>query len=426
MHISIRMRRSVAMLGIALLGSISLAGGTNNVPYAQPFTDATAGSAVTNLNGWSTGSADMSVITNLVDGYSLTGVAYPINDYVHTLSNKVIKLNTEGDTLTNSFVGGTGTSFDGTNMYVDMMANFVVSEDLPTAIANDYGVKSAVFLKADSATTNLYVYHGLRGGGTNQAPTFSIITNASAVLPGTWYRLTIEMASYYSDPNRAEAFRVKVNGAVMYGSNTMAYGDNWRSRVFNDPDNAPDGGAWFMSAARRPGSSPNESMYNINSIAFQGTGMIDDLVVTTNMPSYAAFSGYPAIIPTSWLSGIPSMPSSFAGYTDDNDATGTPEERIIKEWLLNTSPLVSNAVDFAVTCITNNAGAVDVAVNLAISPAALGNINGTLKLYASESLTNGAPWGVAGTGGSGAPTFPRIFNLTSQTESNKFYKAVIE
>jgi len=424
MHISIRMRRSVAMLGIALLGSISLAGGTNNVPYAEPFTGAAADSAVTNLNGWFTGSSDLSVITNLVDGYSLTGVAYPINDYVHTLSNKVIKLNTEGDTLTNSFLGGTGTSFNNTNMFVDMMVNFVVSEDLPAAaVSNDSNVKAAIFLKADGATTNLYVFHGQKSSVSWGSPAFSPITNG--ILPGAWYRLTIEMKSAYSGEDPAEAFRVKINGNVLTSTN-LAYGDNFAVEAYTSPYYPTNGGSWFLSAARRDGDTGTYLKNAINSVAFQGTGMIDDLVVTNKMPSYAAFSGYPAIIPTSWLSGIPGgMPSSFAGYPDDNDSTGTPEERIIKEWLLNTSPLVSNAVDFAVTCITNSAGNVDVAVNLAITPAALGPIKGTLNLYASESLTNGATWGVADTGGIGA-TFPHIFNLTSQTESNKFYKAVIE
>ncbi len=286
MHISTRMLRSVAMLGIAMVGSTALAvGPLHGVPYGQDFEDELLwadNAKVKTTNGWFSGEADASSISNNVNITGYSG-AFPITGN-HATGNRVIRLNTEGTTLTNQLSSGAG-DFTNSKLYVDTMVNFVISEDIPTAVSNDVNVKAAVFLKADGATTNLYVFHGQMVGGVFGGPAFSAITNGIA--PGTWYRLTIELGSTSGLSGDAEAFRVLINGKQLL-SETKGYGTNWATRVFESPNTA-NGGAWFLSAARRDGPDGLTPSV-VGAVAFQGTGYIDDLVITDDDPLATAGS----------------------------------------------------------------------------------------------------------------------------------------
>jgi hypothetical protein len=280
MHISTRLLRSVAMLGIALAGSTALA---LSPPYAEDFestgasqTGTWADNALVNTtNDWFSGVDDKSSITNM--DYTIAGgIPFPIS-YDHESGNRVISLKTEGATLTNALTGATFS--EGSPLYVDSMVNFVVSDEYPKAVSNDLNVKAAVFLDAAS---NLVVFCGsyVPAGPDFGPAKFVVTTN---LVPGVWYRLTIALQAEDGDVP-GQAFQVKINGNAVYSSE--AYADTWN---IDFPTTLPAGGSWFMSAVNRAGDDGVDPK-DIKALAFQGTGFIDDIVVTASEPVFAAGS----------------------------------------------------------------------------------------------------------------------------------------
>lgn len=280
MNISKHILRPVAMLGMALASSFALATGTNDVVsgYAEPFTNSVfiGGYAITNANGWSAGSDDKSSISNLlIDGYS---GSFPITNYTHDAGNYVLQLNTEGTTLTNSL---SNASFASSKMYVDTMVKFVASDSMPITVSNDVNVKAAAFVNMNS---NLVVYCGGFNVGSDFAPT-KFVTTTNLVIPGNWYRLTIALDAYVSDPDFAQAFKVQINGQDVWSD--QAYTDNWKSEY--KTITAP-GGTWFLTAANWPGGGIGANPTELSALAFQGTGFIDDLVVSAQVPNFGPLS----------------------------------------------------------------------------------------------------------------------------------------
>lgn len=288
MHISIRKLRTIAMLGIALVGGSVLAVGTNDVSYLEPFTNDVfvTGYVITNANGWSAGPQDLSTITNLSSGYSLDNMSFPITNagYDHAVDNKVLNLNTDVAMLTNTLGGAT---FATSPMYVDTMVKFVASDGFPAAVSNDPNVKAAVFV---NETSNLVVYCGAFFDG-NFLPS-KFVTTDTQVVPGTWYRLTVAMDNLdLGESGHAQAFEVRINNVPVYSSE--AYSNDWKDVIFTESFVPAGDGQWFLSAANKPtdlGNEPGKTM--IEALAFQGTGMIDDLVVSADPPVYAGVTWF--------------------------------------------------------------------------------------------------------------------------------------
>lgn len=116
-------------------------------------------------------------------------------------------------------------------------------------------------------------------GGVIGAPAFTTFTNA--VAPGTWRRLTVAFDAT-TENGGAEAFRVLLDGKALVSAD--AYGDGWKTRVFGTPC-TPDGGTWFLSAARYPGSTAT-NLASLSTLAFKGGGgLFDDLVATLDRPN---------------------------------------------------------------------------------------------------------------------------------------------
>lgn len=288
MHISIRKLRTIAMLGIALVGGSVLAVGTNDVSYREPFTNEVFVNtyAITNANGWSAGPQDLSTITNLSSGYSLDNMSFPITNagYDHAVDNKVLNLNTDVAMLTNTLGGAT---FATSPMYVDTMVKFVASDGFPAAVSNDANVKAAVFV---NETSNLVVYCGAFFDG-NFLPS-KFVTTDTQVVPGTWYRLTVTMDNLdLGEGGHAQAFEVRINNEPVYSSE--AYSNDWKDVIFTESFVPAGDGQWFLSAANKPtdlGNEPGKTV--IEALAFQGTGMIDDLVVSADVPVYAGVTWF--------------------------------------------------------------------------------------------------------------------------------------
>ncbi|MEI7899511.1 MAG: DUF6288 domain-containing protein [bacterium] len=246
---------------------------------AEDFEHEWADNALANTtNNWvSLGSGDLSSITNPAAGYGCLagGVTFPL-PYDHKAMKRLLALNTQAGTL---MTPDTRAAFTNASVYVDMMVKFVINDSLPPAPSGNAEVKAAVCIKAEGGVTNLFVFHGQKAGEVFGAPVWTAVSNKVAA--GVWQRLTVVLDAT-AQGGGAEAFRVLINGQAL--TSASAYGDDWKTAAFTSPY-TPGGGAWFLSAARR-GATNGTSPGTVDGVAFQGTGLIDDLVVTYDEPSF--------------------------------------------------------------------------------------------------------------------------------------------
>ncbi len=258
MNITKRMLRFGAAAVAVAIGSNALAVGLG-LPVQEGFEDYDEGDSATNLTDWaSTSVDDASIITNMTYTFDpvTEGITYPLGGITPAIAHqKVLKLNTEGGTLAAS-LDTTETVFSSQNIYVDTMVNMVISEDDPS-FTGVTDVKVAVFANASS---NLVIRHGMIEGET-----FYLTNTVTDVVvdPANWYRLTIVMDTLQVTELLTDyaAFQVYLDGVLIDHDNTYA-------------------ATWFLS-----GSDRGELDWEyLNAIAFQGTGFIDDLVVTTADP----------------------------------------------------------------------------------------------------------------------------------------------
>ena len=246
---------------------------------AEDFEHEWADNAVANTtNGWvSLGTGDLSSITNPAVGYDRLPdqLLFPLI-YDHSAQKRVLSLNTQGAMLTTPVLDA---GFATAKVHIDMMAKFSVSGEMPVAVSNDALAKASLFLYANGAETNLVVFHGQKTPDGFGAPAFTEVT--SAIDPDAWFRLTITFDATTNNTG-AEAFCVRINGKPVVSP--VAYRDNWKTRLFT-PSCEPDNGIWFLSAARRQGTS-GASLNTISNLCFVGTGFVDDLVVTPSSPTF--------------------------------------------------------------------------------------------------------------------------------------------
>ncbi len=225
---------------------------------------------------WSGGADDVSTV--VVGVPDEPAVGYPLPAAAHT---KVLQLNTEGGTLTNTLASAA--SFASASVWVDTMVKCVPSEDLPDFGA-DQDIKVAVYAYVKEITadplvteTNLAIYHGVYDpqGVEPYFYTTNTITDI-AVSADDWYRLTIELVNG-SGENQMQAFKVSIDGVTV--TNAAAYSDDWNTLVNLEEGFEPDDGPWFLSAGCN-GTTKD----NVGAVQFKGTGFIDDLVVTAVDP----------------------------------------------------------------------------------------------------------------------------------------------
>lgn len=195
-------------------------------------------------------------------------------DRLAPLDEKILSLDTMGETLSraagNAAFFGTGS----TTLYVDTMVKFVKSEEAPTLPA---AFKAAVYADLN---TNLVIVSYL-----------GVHTTSVKVDPDTWYRLTIELGTAMDGETPYKAFRVRLNGeiiSVLVGAQPLAW------LPTND-------------------NTANEAI--LQSVDFQGTGFVDQLVVSDVDP-YA-----PTVILLS-LTGLDNATVTPAP-TDGKIASGT-------------------------------------------------------------------------------------------------------
>jgi hypothetical protein len=215
----------------------------------------------TNLT-WGAGAGDASTIQAFEGSY--TANSRPITEA--NAKAQALKLETEGQTLTRYIAfEATPDSDDDSGrtqpttipvsavsgpVYVDTLMKFTPSEDDPEV--TDPGVKLALFVNANS---NLVLRHSYYLDG-NYYPTNSIF-EGNLINPEQWYRLTIKM-QYHSNYSAIQAW-VWLDGTPLAHYN----GETEQGGAHNGPV--------FYTL--------NDSQ-NLSQVFFQGTGYVDDLVVT--------------------------------------------------------------------------------------------------------------------------------------------------
>jgi hypothetical protein len=244
---------------------------------------------------WLADESDASIIVAGNDSYAGDG---PIEGS-HT-QTKVLKLETEGQTLTRyvnfdwdggfTYPGQGGKPlstpasipFSANPIYVDTLIKFTPSEDEPSFEDDGYdSIKLAIWVNVDS---NLVVRHMGKGIVVEDAFDSVDVTNTVFNAPGDplinpeqWYRLTVELKDAYQDlsPGVIDAFAIRLDGTYLTSTNGYEMAVNGVT--------SPDGGKWFTPVLYG-------ELY-LNQVSFQGTGYVDDLVVTDELAPFGSDTG---------------------------------------------------------------------------------------------------------------------------------------
>jgi len=225
---------------------------TNAIPGTFDFEGYTPGTnSILGADGWYGGEETLAIVTNLDYTASKPAVNYPLDSSAHA---NVMQFDGE---VTNPFSGG----IQG-HIYVDVMALPGRREETPSSnlVA---GAQVAVFVNSNGALT---VFRGIdtnQQWGLPEDVGWLEMTNAP-IGTSDWVRLTIHM-SYVSDD--VEAYQVYMNGALL--SHPEGYADP-------TADLATTNGTWFLTA--------NQFGY-FQELGLSGSGFLDDLVVTNDMPN---------------------------------------------------------------------------------------------------------------------------------------------
>ena len=397
-------------------------GGTNGMGIAQY-----KATAIPNGGDWSTNylwvaaETDASkIVTNASDSASYGGIN-PITD--PAANQLVLELATEGNTLSRHVIDGTSTgkTFSASaKVFVDTLIKFTPSEDTPT-ISND--VKVAVYVNVNS---NLVVYHGVYDENENFLKTNSVFETVP-ISPAQWYRLTIELGKDVGE--NVAVFKIYLNDTLLKHANALG---------------GVSGAGNFITAT--PGS---DYEYILNAVAFQGTGFVDELVVsdTADLGASAAIlltlsydAGISTVITnggavlnngtvtngtfiviaaTNWFNVVSVNGATFAapGTLGNNSASGTVTAAfstnvvIASAQYTGTISMGGNSVDAAdlsAWAIANGKSESDVAANaaawfdeyllniapssatntIAIDSIVVGTTNATIKVVASSSLVD--------------------------------------
>jgi hypothetical protein len=197
------------------------------------------------VTNWFTADGDASKIVN-ADVVNQGYAASP-RPMAGAVSNLVLNLETEGQTLMRT--AGSSLPFsDASPIYVDTLIKFTPSEDDPSIL--DSSVKAAVFVNVHS---NLCIFHGVEGAGNNPVSTPTTV----AINPEQWYRLTIRLSNM-PDAELDKVFQVYLDGVLIEDDDGMSL------------DYEPSTGSYFYSASNQG---------SLSAVAFQGTGMVDELVI---------------------------------------------------------------------------------------------------------------------------------------------------
>ena len=346
-------------------------GGTRVVDFWRDYQDPSD-----NVLRWvSSGDNDESVITNAAGwAGSFSGTVPCTNKLAGApTSAQYLVLDTNGDTLSRKFTAQTFEPDEDSSIFVDTMIQFTASDGEPT----DLGANGAhIALWLDKDTSNLVAYCGCYVDETFTATNCVI---ASEISTATWYRLTIH--SRHMDSMLF--FRIAVN-------------ENWAESsefAYSEYDVLSTGETdkqWFLSA---------KSSTTLSEVAFQGTGAVDNLTVTTDSPDFMARSASVALTLT-WDSTIASVVQGGDTLTSPAEIDSGSEITISAAiWYALNSAGTNITGDVTLSGITGNGttfGSDYTNLTVTLTATDVANPAAEIKaaLYSDGTITAGAATGV--------------------------------
>jgi len=234
------------MLGVTLAVALVLAGGaraegTNPVPYYDDFEGYAAGTALTNITGWSSPEGVIAFVTNIGD-------------------NKAVDFNAGNDGITNTFAPNTNSQV----FYLDMMMKMNLEDQELSKFDADPSIHMAFFA---NSSNEYCVYNWDNVNDTNR---ISAITNLTAVSQ-EWTRVTVTLDSDETgNPFVRDYFQVQINGVAGISADGMSAPASGSSSP----------GSWFVVANK------DSWLEYVSSVALLGEGLVDDMGLTTNAPTF--------------------------------------------------------------------------------------------------------------------------------------------
>jgi hypothetical protein len=245
-------RTHLAMLSLITVGLMAgSAMGLTADNYSEDFESYAVGSSITNVAGW-TAADETSLIatTNYTADYK--GGDYPI-DYDHTVGTNTLQ-----------FAGGVTSTVDpggaSQTNWVDAVVKPVFSDATPEL--PPVGTIGAVHFNTNG---NPMILH-TPSNSTGYAEWVEIPDLNHRVTEGDWVRLTVkaDMASILTPVQGTRFYQVMINGSVI--TNAAAFLSQNRA--------SGGGGSWFGNRVAFFYSA------SVTNVTINGTGYLDDLVVT--------------------------------------------------------------------------------------------------------------------------------------------------
>jgi hypothetical protein len=306
------MKKCFAMVVSVLwvTGSVSMAQITNPIPYADTY-ESDKYAAGSNLVGtvWQgvTGTS-LAVVTNLT--YTPTA-GYPV-----TNANHFQVMAFSDGPITNEF---NGTSL--TTVALDTMIKPMFAE--PPSGSQMAAVSNSQVSLYIGTNGYVNVYHGVLAStipGTPDSTQWTELTSGAQISSGSWCRLTLVM-NYDTSVAPIAMFKVLVNGNLISAPNGYPGAD---------VSTGATGGPWFISPKW------DDANLALHRIVLSGSGMLDDMVVTTNSITYAAAEQYATNgVPIQWMldrgmntNGTYTTYDQLALGDWDNDGAPTWTERL--------------------------------------------------------------------------------------------------
>jgi len=380
-----------------------------SIPWSSSFEDLPAGSSITNdlLSAWGGDGQVSAVVTNLpytfsayVDG--LGTVSYPLN----TNHTQVVKFWDGG--ITNVIADNSKTL-----VYVDVMLQPVRMEQ-PAMSASIANSQMSLFIDTNGLVE---VYHTVLTGSDAFGPRatqWTVLDSLPPIASNQWVRLTVTMDYNDSASAGVGLFQVYVNG--LQATNVNA---------FQNLDPFIRNGTQFVCA--------NSSDMKMHQVAFSGSGMFDDMVVTD--AGVQLFGGVTTINASAGLHGTinPSGMLQFAS------APATTNFTITADPFWHIATVTTGAVSTAGAQVAAAQSLPSYGIDMTVLQSSYITAtfapdmaaNNTPKWWLNQyGLTNSSDnWdaqALADTDGDGAANFQEFVAGTVPTDSNSVLKLVNE
>ena len=361
---------------------------------------------------------------------------------------------------------GTAATVAADGIYLDTLVQFTPTEDggTPELDGDD---KLAIWLNVDSTTTppttNLMVRAGYvddNGTATSTLATNYVLSTASPVVPGTWYRLTVKTIADVTqckakngeyNPNGITGFEIYLD-RVQLAADRTTIGNGYIDRATDsgeygwlDQGTDADFVTYLQSGKVFPSLKGETSTDTLTAVGFKGSGALDDIVWTEEDPlaggsssDYVVEIGGSDVVIQPQAGDLEALQAAIVAgggtldVTDVDAVNAALDANIgttgVKAWqalFLGLAPTEAGLAAFKIDSISfNGDGDVEVTLPAGVTLMTGRGVDITLKVMAAaEPNAAAADWDEA-TSATGSKTLPPITPAANATK--EFYKVVVE